>query len=147
MFGKNRQFFTNKEEQKIILAIRQAERKTSGEIRVHVQQFLDGDDVLKEAVKTFYRLKMDKTKDRNGVIFFLLPKARQFAVYGDEGIHKKVTDIFWADVKEILIREFKHDHFVEGLVQGIELAGEKLQAYFPFESNDKNELTDDISYD
>ena len=147
MFGKKQHFFSHKEEQEIILAIRHAERKTSGEIRVHVQHFLDTDDVLKDAIKTFFRLKMDHTKERNGVIFFLVPEKKQFAIYGDEGIHQKVSDVFWKDVKEILVEEFRKGHFVAGLVKGIELAGEKLQAYFPYESNDKNELPDEISYD
>jgi len=147
MFGKKHHFFSNKEEQQIILAIRHAERKTSGEIRVHVQHFLDTEDVLKEAINTFYRLKMDKTKDRNGVIFFLVPEKKQFAVYGDEGIHQKVSDAFWQDVKDLLKKEFSQGCFVEGLVKSIELTGEKLKAYFPYESNDKNELPDEISYD
>ncbi len=147
MFGKKQHFFSDKEEQEIILAIRHAERKTSGEIRVHVQHFLDTDDVLKDAIKTFFRLKMDHTKERNGVIFFLVPEKKQFAIYGDEGIHQKVSDVFWEDVKEILVEEFRKGCFVAGLVKGIELAGEKLQAYFPYESNDKNELPDEISYD
>ncbi len=147
MLGKKRRFFSDKEEQQIILAIRHAERKTSGEIRVHVQHFLDSDDVLKDAVKTFFRLKMDETKERNGVIFFLVPEKKQFAIYGDEGIHQKVSDVFWTDVKEILAGEFRQGHFVAGLVKGIELAGKKMQAYFPYESSDKNELPDEISYD
>ena len=147
MFGfKKHEFFSNQEEQEIILAIRHAERQTSGEIRVHVQRFLDK-DVLADAIKTFHRLKMDRTKDRNAVIFFLIPEEKQFAVYGDEGIHQKVADVFWNDVKDILATAFRDGHYVEGLSEGIKLTGEKLQAFFPYQSNDKNELLDEISYD
>jgi len=147
MFGKKHQFFSDKDEQEIILAIRRAERKTSGEIRVHVQHFLDSEDVLQEAVKAFYRLKMDKTENRNGVIFFLVPEEKQFAVFGDEGIDQKVPTGFWAEVKDVLANEFRQKQFVQGLVLGIKLTGEKLETYFPYQSNDKNELPDEISYD
>ncbi len=143
---KKHRFFTYEQEQEIILAIRHAERQTSGEIRVHVQHFLDG-EVLAEAQKTFARLKMHQTKDRNGVIFFLVPEKKQFAVYGDEGIHQKVTDDFWNDVKDILSKAFQAGQYVEGLVQAITLTGEKLKTFFPYQSNDKNELPDEISYD
>ncbi|HHB78411.1 MAG TPA: TPM domain-containing protein [Saprospiraceae bacterium] len=147
MFAKKHHFFSHQEEEQIILAIRHAERRTSGEIRVHVQHFIDHNDVLAEAIKTFYRLGMDKTEHRNGVIFFIVPEKKMFAVYGDEGIHEKVSDGFWNDVKDILAQNFKKGLFVDGLVKGIELTGEKLLAFFPYNSNDKNELPDEISYD
>lgn len=147
MFGKKHKFFSEKQEQDIILAIRHAERQTSGEIRVHVQHFLDGKDVLSGAIKTFHRLKMDKTANRNGVIFFLVPEKKMFAVYGDEGINEKVPSNFWHDVKDILAKHFKEGLFEDGLVKGIELTGEKLAEFFPYKSNDINELPDEISYD
>ena len=98
---KKQRFFTTKEEETIILAIRHAERQTSGEIRVHIQHKLEK-EVLVEATMAFHRLKMDRTEERNGVIFFLCPSQKQFAIFGDEGINKKVSDGFWDDVKEIL---------------------------------------------
>lgn len=146
MFGKKKEFFSYKEEQEIILAIRHAESHTSGEIRVHIQHFIEA-DVLAEAKSTFLRLKMDKTEHRNGVIFFLVPEQKLFAIFGDEGIHQKVSDAFWNDVKKILETNFRKGDFVTGLVDGIKLAGQKLKHHFPIQSNDKNELPDEISYD
>ncbi len=143
---KKQRFFTTKEEETIILAIRHAERQTSGEIRVHIQHKLEK-EVLVEATMAFHRLKMDRTEERNGVIFFLCPSQKQFAIFGDEGINKKVSDGFWDDVKEILETSFRQRNFVEGLVNGIELAGEKLKYFFPIQSNDQNELPDEISYE
>ena len=146
LFSKNKRFFSRKEENKIILAIRRAERQTSGEIRVHIQHFLEK-DVLEEATQAFFRLKMDHTKERNGIIFFLSPERKKFAVYGDEGIHEKVPPDFWMDVKSSMEANFRKNHFVEGLVKGIELTGKKLHEYFPSQSNEQNELPDEISYE
>ncbi len=143
---KKKRFFATKEEETIILAIRHAERQTSGEIRVHVQHTLKM-DVLEEAKMAFHRLKMDQTQERNGVIFFLCPERKQFAIYGDEGINEKVPDGFWEEVKQILAPAFRQRNFVEGLVKGIELTGEKLKLFFPNEPNDQNELPDEISYE
>ncbi len=142
---RRRRFFSPKEEMEIIMAIRHAERQTTGEIRVHIQHFVIADPVT-DALAAFHRLKMDRTKDRNGVIFFIVPEKRRFAIYGDEGIHRVVTSDFWDEIKDILETSFRKGAFKDGLIRAIERTGEKLKAYFPADGTDHNELPDDISY-
>ncbi len=140
-----RKFLKKKEGDKILKSIKNAEKKTSGEIRVHFQKKIKK-PVIEAAVDTFFRLKMDETKDRNGVLFFIVPRKKQFAIIGDEGINNVVPDDFWEEVKSILETHFKDKSWAEGLIKGIEITGEKLKKYFPHEEDDKNELSDEISY-
>ncbi len=140
-----RKFLTKQEGDSIINCIKVAEKMTSGEIRVHFQKKLNG-EVKDAAVDTFLRLKMDDTEDRNGVLFFIVPKKKIFAVIGDKGINEVVPDDFWNEVKDLLEKYFKEKKWEEGLCKAIAKTGEKLKKYFPIQENDKNELPDEISY-
>jgi len=138
-------FFTKDEGNQIIAAIRRAELNSSGEIRVHLEAKCRG-EIVHAAKKTFKRLKMQNTKDKNGVLFFIAPERKEFAVIGDEGINEVVPENFWDDVRDILQENFKQAQFVEGISKGVERIGEKLKAYFPYQEDDENELPDEISY-
>ena len=133
------------DEARLIEAIQSAESKTSGEVRVHIEETCDG-DAVEECKKLFEKLNMHQTKDRNGILFFLAIKSKSFAVWGDEGIHKNVSDEFWESITACAISNFKQHDLITGLEKAVEMCGEKLQLYFPLEHNDKDELTNDISY-
>lgn len=139
-------FFTKEQQTQVTDAIRQAEEATSGEVRVHIETFCYG-DVLDRAAWIFGKLGMHKTKERNGVLFYLAVKDRKFAVIGDAGINAKVPEGFWDDVKELLRKNFTEGRFTEGLSEGIILAGKHLKEHFPHQKDDVNELSDEISFD
>ena len=127
-------------------AIQRAEARTSGEIRVSVSPLFWG-NVRKAAEKAFERMGMTATKQRNGVLFFVVPARRTFVVLGDSGIHEKVGQNYWSDVARIVSEKFRNGDFTDGLIAGVEAAGEQLATYFPFESSrDLNELPDDVDY-
>jgi len=138
-------FFTKEQKETIISAIREAEKDTSGEIRVHIEKHCPG-DVLDRAAWIFRKLGMDKTRERNGVLFYLAIDDRKFAVIGDAGINSKVPEGFWNQVKELLTKYFKDGLFTEGLTEGIKLAGRQLKNFFPYRKDDINELSDEISF-
>lgn len=140
------QLLSKEEESQIVKAIQQAERQTSGEIRVHIDTSKSG-DVMKLAKKTFSRLKMDQTAARNGVLIYILPNMKYFAILGDEGIDRVVPDDFWATERDIMETFFRKDDYSGGIVKVVEQIGEKLKEHFPYnEETDENELPDDISY-
>ena len=138
--------FSDKEEKQIISAIKKAEKNTSGEIRVHIDESSDSDCFVR-AKQAFIALKMDKTKNRNGVLFYISAMEKEFAICGDVGIDKLTPADFWEEIKDIVILHFKKNEFVLGLTEGIEMAGESLKKYFPFEDDDVDELPDEISYE
>lgn len=140
-------FFSKEQQQQIENAIKQAELKTSGEIRVHIENHCSKENILERAWEVFKNLGIHKTNERNGVIFYLAVEDHRFAILGDEGIHKKVPSDFWDDIKTIMQTEFKLGRFTEGLSVGISIAGEQLQKHFPFQREDANELTDMISFE
>lgn len=137
--------FTKEQQKQIVEAIKQAEHNTSGEIRVHIEKTCKG-DTLDRASDVFAMLKMHKTELRNGVLFYLSVEDRKFAILGDAGINAKVPSNFWETVKETVIEQFKLGNSTEGLVKGILMAGEKLKAHFPYQKDDVNELSDEISF-
>ena len=134
------------EDQRVVEAIRQAERNTSGEIKVHIENRCKG-DVEQRSLFIFEKLKLNETQLRNGVLIYLAAKDHKFAILGDKGINDMVEDGFWNDVKDLMLSHFKEGRFAEGLEQGIMRCGEKLKAYFPYQSDDINEIPDDISYE
>ena len=138
-------FFSAQQKTDIVNAIKSAELNTSGEIRVHVEMNCKG-NVLDCAANIFAKLKMHKTEQRNGVLFYLSVESKKFAVLGDVGINKVVPTDFWDSIKSVMQEKFVQGNFTEGLVKGIEMAGEKLKANFPYQTNDVNELPDDISF-
>ena len=138
-------FLTASEEAEIVDAIKQAEAKTSGEIRVHIEAHCHSKTVEERAVEVFYLLRMQHTQALNGVLFYVAVNDRKFAIYGDKGIHEKVDQTFWDDVKLKMTHHFKQKQFKEGIVQGILMAGDKLKYFFPWDVNDTNELPNTIS--
>ena len=139
--------FTPDEQKRIVEAIQKAEKATSGEIRVHVEAHCANPDPVQRAVEVFAQLGMHQTKDQNGVLFYLAYNDRKFAVVGDKGIDAKIPANFWESTKELLRNHFRQGAYAEGLSRGIERAGEQLKQYFPYASDDTNELADDISFD
>ena len=131
---------------RIKAAIEDAERRTSGEIRVSVSRFFWG-RIEPVAWRAFRRLGMAATKERNGILFFIVPARRKFIVLGDEGIHARVGQDFWEGVAAVMSEEFKKGRFSEGLVRGIAEVGKRLAEHFPYDAaTDKNELPDDIDF-
>ena len=132
------------DENEIIEAIRQAEQNTSGEIRVHIEGS-SSLSVEERAKEVFHHLKMDRTKLQNGVLIYIAVANHQFGIYGDKGIDSKVNSTFWDDTRDVMSNLFKGGQFKDGIVQGILTASKALEAHFPWESNDTNELSDSIS--
>lgn len=131
---------------KIKNAIHQAELRTSGEICVSVAPLFWG-NVQKAAEKAFVRMGMTKTKDRNSVLFFVVPSRRKFAVLGDSGIHEKVGQDFWEQIAKVVSERFREGNFTDGLVAGIDAVGEQLAAHFPYDaSQDRDELSNEIDF-
>lgn len=138
-------FFTEENKLQIKNAIRVAETNTSGEIRVHIESKCNG-DVLDRAAYIFNKLQIQKTQLRNGVLFYLAVEDRKFAILGDAGINQKVPENFWESIKENSIEKFKGGLFADGLSEGIIIAGEQLKTHFPYQVDDMNELSDEISF-
>lgn len=143
--AKIEEFLTAKEEEEVVEAIRQAEKKTSGEIRVHIEKSSKG-DIWKRAMEVFHLLKMDNTKEDNGVLIYVAIDDRNFVIYGDKGINEVVPNDFWESTKDEIVAEFKKGNFKQGLINGITRAGHELQVHFPWsEDSDENQLSDKIS--
>ena len=138
-------FFSKEEKEVIKSAVKEAELNTSGEIRVHIDNHCK-EDVMDRAAWWFEKLEMHKTELRNGVLFYLAVKDHKFAILGDAGINAKTPDNFWDTIKEEMQNHFLKGEFSEGLSNGILKAGEQLKKQFPYESDDVNELSDDISF-
>lgn len=140
-----RDFFTPDDQKAIMEAISAAERETSGEIRVHIENSFKG-DVLDQASYLFKKLQMHKTAERNGVLIYLAIRNRQFAIIGDAGINAVVPEGFWDSIKEQMGNHFREGNFREGLIIGIRMSGQKLQEHFPCKKDDQNELSNEISF-
>lgn len=138
-------FFTQAQQNEISQSIERAELNTSGEIRVHLEEKCKTEPI-KRAIEVFEKLAMHQTEYRNGVLFYVAVKDKKFAVIGDQGINDLVDSHFWDDVKCEMLYNFKSSNFKEGLCKGIEMAGEKLKAHFPYQTNDTNELSNEISF-
>lgn len=137
--------FTPDEEARIVEAIRQAELKTSGEIRVHIEKRLEK-SAMEDAKQAFHRLGMDQTKERNGVLILLAPIERTFAIIGDKGIDEHVSAGFWDAERDLIAHYFREGKHCEGLVLAIGQIGDRLQEFFPRAADDSNELSNEISY-
>ena len=138
-------FFTQKDQDLIVEAIREAEQNTSGEIRVHIESKCK-EDVLDHAAYFFEKLEMHETQLRNGVLIYLAVDDRKFAILGDVGINQVTPDNFWDEIKENMLNHFRENKFTEGLITGIRMIGDALKANFPYQSDDVNELSDEISF-
>ncbi len=143
---KPQEFFSKLEHDAIVKAIGDAEKKVRGEIRVFVTR-KEPEDAVAAAHKQFALLKMDRTTERNGVLIFVAPRVRKFAIIGDREVHAKCGDAFWREVADQMSRRFREGDFTEGLVHGISRAGQLLATHFPRRPGDANELPDDIAHD
>jgi uncharacterized membrane protein len=135
---------TASEKEEIQESIRLAELKTSGEIRVHIDKKCDSDS-FEKAVSVFNKLKMYETHERNGVLIYISFSDRKLAIIGDEGINNVVPTDFWESTKNELIFRFKRNEFAQGIIDAVTEAGKQLQQYFPVKSDDKNELSNEIT--
>lgn len=142
--SKVEEFLSTSEEQDIINAIRTAEKNTSGEIRVHIENSSELDS-FDRAKDLFHFLKMDNTKYQNGVLIYVAIQDKSFVIYGDKGIDSMVPDDFWESTKNRIQSHFKQGQFSKGLIEGILVAGEQLEAHFPWLHGDTNELSNEIS--
>ena len=146
-FFKKKDFFTAEEQQLIIDAIHNAERMTSGEVRVFVESKCSYMDAIDRAAELFFQLEMQKTDDRNAVLVYVAMKDRQLAVFGDEGIHKRVGNEYWSTEVKKMISNFNRENYAAGIAEVVKDIGTALTKNFPFNNDtDKNELPDDIVF-
>ncbi len=138
------EFLGKLDHDRIVGAIRLAEEKTSGEIRVFVQRGNLKGDAFPAAQKQFHNLGMQKTKERNGVLIFVAPRARKFAVIGDDGVHQKCGEEYWTRLVDSMRKHFKKEDFTQALAEAIERTGELLAQHFPKREGGPNELPDEI---
>ena len=136
--------FSKAEIEEIKAEIISAEKNTSGEIRIHLDKKCSTSPI-DAAIKQFEKLGMTNTNYRNGVLIYLALKDKKMAIIGDTGIDQKVPDDFWESVKNTMASNFKEGEFVKGICAAIKESGIKLSTYFPYQSNDENELSDEIS--
>ncbi len=128
-------------------AIQEAERNTSGEIRIHLENRTKPDrSIMLQAAKAFNHLGMDDTEQHNGVMIYFAVEDQRFAILADRGINEVVPAGFWNDIAQQMSERFKREEFVQGLTEGVHAIGEQLKQYFPYQADDINELPDEISY-
>jgi uncharacterized membrane protein len=144
--SRPRNFFSREENAVIVDAIREAERRTSGEVRVYVESKCRFVDPIDRAAEIFFGLQMEKTDHRNGVLVYVAIKDKQLAVFGDEGIHRKVGNEFWRAEVAKMLSHFSNSNHASGISQIVLDIGEALKSHFPFEREDKNELPDEIVF-
>jgi uncharacterized membrane protein len=140
-----RRLLSEQDESRVIAAIRRAEAKTSGEIRVHVER-RSGSDPTTAAKAWFGRMGMENTEARNGILFYVAVDDRAFAIVGDAGIHAKVGDAFWQALSDAMGAAFSKGEAAEGLERAIDEVAARLAEHFPRQRDDENELSDEISY-
>lgn len=142
--SKVEDFLTAKQEQALIETIKVSEKNTSGEIRVHIEKSTEKSP-MDRALEVFYLLEMDKTELRNGILIYVAVESKKIAIIGDEGINNLVPKNFWDEELAMLINYFKASNFTKGLELTILKIGEKLKEFFPYQKDDSNELSDEIS--
>jgi uncharacterized membrane protein len=141
---RTKEFLSRLDHDRIVRAIKGAEAETSGQIRLYIQRGkLEGDPVV-AAQEKFQKMGMEATRERNSVLIFVVPRARKFAVIGDEGVHQKCGDQFWQQLIERMRVHFRNENFTDALVEAIEEVGKLLAQHFPRTSAPQNELPDDI---
>ena len=140
---KQQDFLNQLRHDDIVAAIRAAEQKTSGEIRIFISHHKVADPVA-AAQAQFERLGMTRTRHRNAVLIFVAPMSRKFAIHGDQGVHQKCGDAFWRSVAAEISGHFGRSEFTAGIIHGIRQAGDLLAAHFPPQPGDTNELPDQI---
>lgn len=144
---KDKEFFTPEEKERIVAAIRTAEQRTSGEVRIFIESRCRFVDAIDRAKEIFFQLKMEHTEERNGSLVYVAIKDRQAAVFGDEGIHQKVGQKYWEEEVNKMMVCFREQKLGDGIVQVVSDIGEALHKYFPYDRDtDKNELPDEIVF-
>jgi uncharacterized membrane protein len=143
---KAQQFLKKIRHDEIVAAISEAEMKTSGEIRVFISRKLI-DDPVPAAQAHFVAMGMEKTREKNGVLIFVAPRASKFAVIGDAGVHARCGDDFWTQLAREMSGHFRQSEFTTGIVHGVKKAGELLAQHFPRRPDDTNELSDEVGHD
>lgn len=140
-----KEFLSREQQRQVVCSIEKAELNTSGEIRVHIESKCKS-DVMERAVYVFNYLKMYKTAQRNGVLLYIAVESRKLAIIGDVGINEKVPVDFWDTIKENMKTAFAEGCFTEGICAAVEAVGVSLKELFPYQSNDVNEQSDEISF-
>ena len=136
---------TAQEQTLVAQAISAAEKNTSGELRVHMEKVCTLDPVQR-AIAVFEKLGMHQTAARNGVLIYVATESNQLAIIGDKGINELVPENFWDSTRDLMITHFKTGQITAGLCAAIAEAGQQLAKYFPYEDNDQNELSNEISF-
>ena len=146
-FFKKEDFFTEEEKLQIIEAVRNAEKRTSGEVRVFVESRCSYMDAIDRAKEIFVELKMYETAYRNAVLVYVALKDKQLAVFGDEGIHSKLGNEYWNTEVRKMVSKFNKENYADGIKEVVTDIGEALIQHFPYNNDtDKNELPDDIIF-
>jgi uncharacterized membrane protein len=138
-------FLRQLDHDRIVGAIKAAESKTSGQIRVFLQRGKFEEDALERAQKKFAQLGMQKTRERNAILILVAPRAQKFAVVGDEGVHQKCGEQYWKELVEKMRGHFLREEFTDALLEAIESTGQLLARHFPKTGASTNELPDDIA--
>jgi uncharacterized membrane protein len=146
LFKRKKKFFTDEEQRLVVSAIQNAERCTSGEVRVFIESRCSYVDALDRAIEIFGQMGMQATQERNGVLVYVAIKDHQLAVFGDEGIHQKVGSEYWNHEVKKMLSEFDGKNYAKGIAGCVEDIGNALQKFFPYTDKDKNELSDDIQF-
>ena len=141
-----KKFLTEEEAKCIAVAVKEAENRTSAEIKLVIARHC-WTDIKVKAARVFKKIGLDKTKQRNCVLILLVTTNREFLIYGDQGIHEKVGQNFWDDIRSQMVNRFKDDAFGDGICEGIKLIGEKLAQYFPYQADDQDEISDEVAYE
>lgn len=137
--------FSPSDSDAIVAAIGRAEKNTSGQIRVHIEDRCEGIP-MERAAEVFEQLEMDETELRNGVLIYLAVVDHRVVVFGDDGINEKVPQGFWDDVVAKLVADFKKHNYLHGVVLAVEMVGEKLAQFYPLQGSAQNELSDEVSF-
>lgn len=138
-------FLTAEQQETVVAAVRLAEKGTSGEIRIHIDEICETEP-MKRAEEVFFKLGMNKTERHNGVLIYLASESKVFAIIADKGINDVVPDHYWEDVLEVMRNCFRQRMYTEGLSKAALMIGIKLQEFFPYQLDDINEQPDDISF-
>jgi len=142
--SKVEDFLTAKQEKALIETIQISEKNTSGEIRVHIEKATEKSP-MDRALEVFYMLEMNNTELRNGILIYVAVESKKIAIIGDEGINSVVPENFWEDELQLMLTNFKNSDYTKGLQLAIIEIGKKLKQFFPYQKNDSNELSDEIS--
>ena len=143
---KAKDFLSRDQQKAVVTAIMEAEKNTSGEIRVHIDEKCRKTPV-ERAQAVFHILKMDDTQLRNGVLIYVACQSKVFAIIGDKGINDVVPSDFWNGLCSGMAAKFKEAQFAEGIICAVKATGEKLKEFFPYSQDDVNEQPDDISFE